>query len=248
MPSLKNKAVILIPSRLGSTRLPNKPLADIQGKPMIVRVADQAKKTDISNVYVACAEPEIEKELEKYGYNSILTDPNHPSGTDRINEALSKIKGDFEYIINLQGDLPTIDPKIVSQLLELLANSDYDITTAVAKIKIEEERANPNVVKAIVSWKNENSGNALYFTRATAPYNANDLYHHIGIYAYKLAALKKFVSLPPSALEQTEKLEQLRALENGMKIGVLKVNTIPLGVDTKEDLQKANDMFKNNQV
>lgn len=243
-----NNAIILIPSRLGSTRLPGKPLADILGREMIIRVIDQGKKAGISDVYVAAAEKEIVSAVEKNGFKAILTDPNHPSGTDRIFEALGKIKTDFKYIINLQGDLPTIDPKIISDLLKLIENSDYDIVTAAAQITNHEERENPNVVKAIVSWKNDVSGTALYFTRATAPHGSDELYHHIGIYIYTREALKKFVALPQSKLEKTEKLEQLRALENDMKIGVLKVDTIPLGVDTRQDLERAIYMYQNNLV
>ncbi|HCR85942.1 MAG TPA: 3-deoxy-manno-octulosonate cytidylyltransferase [Alphaproteobacteria bacterium] len=242
------KAIILIPSRLGSTRLPNKPLADIQGKPMIIRVVEQGKKSLISDIYVAAADPDIAIEVEKNGLNAILTNPDHQSGTDRIFEALQKIQGKFEYIVNLQGDLPTIDPQIISDLLKFIENSDYDIVTAVAKIIVEEEKASPNVVKAVVSWKNANTGTALYFTRATVPYGAEELFHHIGIYIYRRAALENFISMPISLLEKTEKLEQLRALENAMKIGVLKVDTIPLGVDTMEDLEKARNMFKNGLV
>lgn len=241
-------SIIIIPSRLGSTRLPNKPLADINGKTMIIRVLEQAKKANITDILVAAAEIEITSEVEKNGFKAVLTNPNHPSGTDRIYEALEKTEGNFDFIVNLQGDLPTIDPQIISDLLNLIKTSNFDIVTAVAEITDEHEKTNPNVVKAVVSWKNETTGKALYFTRATAPHGTEKFYHHIGIYVYKKAALEKFVKLQPSQLEKAEKLEQLRALENDMTIGVLKVTTIPLGVDTAEDLKKANYMFKNNLV
>jgi 3-deoxy-manno-octulosonate cytidylyltransferase (CMP-KDO synthetase) len=241
-----SEEIIIIPARLGSTRLPNKPLADIAGKSMIVRVLEQAKKTKIDNIIVASADLEISQEVEKNGFKSISTNPDLPSGTDRIFKAYKKLKNSnkFEYIINLQGDLPTIDYKIINNLLKFHKNTDYDIVTAVAEIKDEEEKTNPNVVKVAIAWKQKQHGKALYFSRATIPYNSEKYYHHIGIYIYTKKALEKFVKLPQSSLEKTEKLEQLRALENNMKIGVLLVDTVPLGVDTKEDLVKANQFFR----
>lgn len=241
-----DNAIIIIPARMGSTRFPNKPLADICGKPMILRVLEQALKTGVKNIIAAVAEREIYDEVIKSGFNAIITDPELPSGTDRISQALENFGSteNIEYIVNLQGDLPTIEPRIIDDLLKLIAENNYDIVTAVVEIAEKEEKTNPNVVKAVVSWKSDNSGKALYFTRATAPHNAEELYHHIGIYVYTKNALEKFVKLVPSELEKTEKLEQLRALENDMTIGVLKVDTVPLGVDTMEDLEKAIKIYQ----
>ena len=239
------KIITLIPSRLGSTRLPNKPLADIAGLPMVVQVLKRAQEAGMTDIYVAAAEPQIISAVEQNGGKAILTDPNLPSGTDRIYQALQKIPNnqDVDIIVNLQGDLPTIEPYVIESAINLIKTGDYDITTAVVKITEPSEKTNPNVVKAIVSWKNETSGQALYFTRTTAPHGDGDLYHHIGIYVYKRKALEQFVKLSPSPLELREKLEQLRALENGMKIGVVKTETMPLGVDTAEDLEKARKIL-----
>ena len=240
------KIITLIPSRLGSTRLPNKPLANIAGKAMILHVVDRVWEAGIKDVFVAAAEKEIVDIVEKAGAKAVLTDPDLPSGTDRIYQALQKIPNnqDVEYIINVQGDLPTIEPDVIKQTLELIKKSNYDITTAVAKITNNNEKTNPNVVKAVVSWKSDKEGQALYFTRATAPHGEGDLFHHIGLYIYKRSVLEKFVQLEASPLEKREKLEQLRALENAMTIGVVKVNTVPLGVDTLEDLETAREMLK----
>jgi 3-deoxy-manno-octulosonate cytidylyltransferase (CMP-KDO synthetase) len=240
------KIITLIPSRLGSTRLPNKPLANIAGKAMILHVVDRVWEAGIKDVYVAAAEKEIADVVEKAGAKAVLTDADLPSGTDRIYQALQKIPNnqDVEYIINVQGDLPTIEPDVIKQTLELIKKGNYDIATAVAKITNNNEKTNHNVVKAIVSWKSEKEGQALYFTRATAPHGEGDLFHHIGLYIYKRSALEKFVKLESSPLEKREKLEQLRALENNMTIGVVKVETVPLGVDTIEDLETAREMLK----
>jgi 3-deoxy-manno-octulosonate cytidylyltransferase (CMP-KDO synthetase) len=244
-------ALIIIPSRLGSTRLPNKPLADINGLPMIAWVLKQAQKTGVQHIYVAAAEAQIVDAVVKNGGKAVLTNPAHPSGTDRIYEALQKIEAEqgtkFDYIINVQGDLPTIEPELILSALEALKNSGADISTLAVKITNEAEKNNPNVVKAVVAWNGENTqktGKALYFTRATAPTGVADLYHHIGLYVYTRAALEKFVSLKPSPLELSEKLEQLRALENNMSIIVAEAKTIPLGVDTPEDLEKAKKMLQ----
>lgn len=245
--------IIAIPSRLGSTRLPNKPLADICGKSMIVRVYEQAEKSGIKDIFVACAENEIMSEIVENGGNAVLTPPDLPSGTDRIYQGLMNMgyKDKFDYVINLQGDLPTVSPKLIKECYTLIANQDYDfdIVTTVAKIKDIKEKSNPNVVKAVVSWKDKKktTGEALYFSRSQVPYGEGDLWHHIGIYAYKMKSLQKFVRLLPSELEKREKLEQLRALENNMKIGIIKTDTIPLGVDTKEDLLKARKILKANK-
>ncbi len=226
---------------MGSTRLPNKPLADIAGLPMIVQVMKRAVEAGISEVCIAAAEKEIVEVVEKHGAKAVLTDPSHPSGTDRIHEALQKILKDqhVDIVVNVQGDLPTIEPSVIKAAIDLIKTGEYDITTAVAEITEESEKTNPNVVKAVVSWKDDGTGRALYFTRATTPSGDGPLYHHIGLYVYKREALEKFVSLPPSLLERREKLEQLRALENGMSIGVIRTAAVPLGVDTQEDLEKA---------
>ena len=239
------KILTLIPSRLGSTRLPNKPLADISGLPMIVQVFQRAVEAGISDICVAAAEKEIVEVVEKAGGKAILTDPGLPSGTDRIHQAFKKILNnqDVDIIVNLQGDLPTIEPKVIKAAIDLIKEGKYDITTAVCEIKDEAEKNNPNVVKAIVTWDNERSGNATNFTRETKAAADGKYYHHIGLYVYKRAALEKFVGLPQSENEKRERLEQLRALDNGMKIGVIKTDTVPLGVDTPEDLEKARKIL-----
>lgn len=235
---MTKKVAVFIPARMQSTRLPGKPLADICGKPMIVHVWERSMEaTNVDDVFVACAEDEIADIVEKNGGKAIITDPSHPSGTDRIYEALQKSGGDYDYIVNVQGDLPTLDPAIIDKAIALLDNHDVDIATLAAVIKDEHEKNNPNVVKAVISFESERKGRALYFTRATAPSGEGDLYHHIGLYVYRRESLEKFVKLAPSALEKREKLEQLRALENNMRIDVAVVDTVPLGVDTKDDLE-----------
>jgi len=234
--------VVLIPARLASTRLPNKPLANIAGLPMIVQVMQRAEAAKCGPVVVACAEPEILNAVEAAGGHGILTRPDHPSGSDRIFEALERLDPDglHDAVINVQGDLPTLAPHLPQDALALLADPAVDIATLAAPITNPAERDNPNVVKAVVSaGPNSTSGRALYFTRATAPHGDGPLWHHIGLYAYRREALARFVGLPPSELEQREKLEQLRALEAGMRIDVAFVDTIPLGVDTPADLEQA---------
>jgi 3-deoxy-manno-octulosonate cytidylyltransferase (CMP-KDO synthetase) len=238
--------IIVIPARLQATRLPNKPLADIHGLPMIVHVMRRAEEAKIGPVLVACAEAEIEAAVRKAGGEAVLTDPNHPSGSDRIFEALSRFdpSGKYDVVVNVQGDLPTLDPKIVADALLPLADSNVDITTLVAEIKIEEERTNPNVVKAVVAFtEGSRIARALYFSRATVPANPGPHWHHIGLYAYRRAALARFVALPQGILERREKLEQLRALENGMRIDAVCVDTVPLGVDTPADLERARALL-----
>lgn len=239
------KIVTLIPSRMGSTRLPNKPLADIHGLPMIVQVVKRAVEAGISDICVAAAEKEIVEVVEKYGGKAVLTDPALLSGTDRIHAALQKILKDqhVDIIVNVQGDLPTIEPSVIKAAIDLIKTGKYDITTAAAEIKDETEKNNPNVVKAIVEWEDDRTGKALNFTRETKPALDGKYYHHIGLYVYKRAALEKFVTLSPSEGEKLERLEQLRALENGLTIGVVKTETVPLGVDTMEDLEKARKIL-----
>jgi 3-deoxy-manno-octulosonate cytidylyltransferase (CMP-KDO synthetase) len=244
--SLPSNPIILIPARLESTRLPNKVLADIHGKPMIVHVMERAREVDIGPVVIAAGDEEIIAAVREAGGDAILTDPAHPSGSDRIFEALTLFDpdGTHDAIVNVQGDLPTIDPNSIQAAFDVLAEPEVDIATIAAEIKVPEERSNPNVVKAVFAVKPPDSvGRALYFTRATAPTGDGPLYHHIGLYAYRRTALKHFVALPPGVLEQREKLEQLRALEAGMRIDVALVDTVPLGVDTPADLTRAREML-----
>jgi 3-deoxy-manno-octulosonate cytidylyltransferase (CMP-KDO synthetase) len=236
------RPIILIPSRLGSTRLPGKALADIAGAPMTVRVMERALAADCGPVLVAAGEQSIVDAVQAAGGQAVLTDPDLPSGSDRIMAALAAYDPDhaFDTIINVQGDLPTLDPQTIRDTLDALsADAAIDIATPVVEIKREDERTNPNVVKAVFGANRR----ALYFTRATAPTGDGPHYHHIGLYAYRRAALERFVSLPPGLLEQREKLEQLRALENGMTIAVAIVDTVPLGVDTPADLERARDWY-----
>jgi len=240
------KFVILIPARLGSSRLPNKPLAEIAGVPMIVQVWRRAAEARLGPVVVAAAEMEIAEAVQKAGGEAILTDPAHPSGTDRAFEALTKFDPQRVYdgIINLQGDLPTLEPHLITRLAQRLAAGGADIVTLAAEIKHAQERNDPNVVKPILSFGTDPSwARALYFTRATAPSGAGPLYHHIGIYGYRRAALDRFKALAPSALEIRERLEQLRALEAGMTVEVGLVDSVPVGVDTAADLERARQML-----
>jgi len=241
--------VILIPARMASTRLPNKPLADIGGEPMIVHVWRQAVASTIGPVYVACDDARIAAAIEAAGGQAVMTLADHPSGSDRIYEALQKIDPQEKYdvVVNVQGDVPTIEPAIIRAALEPLNNADVDIATLACEIVEPHERADPSVVKPVLSFEGVARGTwrvarALYFTRAMAPYGEGLLYHHIGIYAYRRLALKRFISLPPSPLELREKLEQLRALEAGMRIDAAIVDTVPLGVDTQEQLERARQI------
>ncbi len=248
MPENKLRVLTIIPARLASTRLPNKPLADIFGKPMIVRVYEQAKKAGLGEIVVACDSKEIAEAIENAGGRAIITDPNLPSGTDRIFAALMQIENyqQFDVVVNLQGDLPVIDPQVVVAAAQAALKTDADIATVASVIKNSDEITNPNVVKiAIAFLENSQLGQALYFSRAPIPHGAGDYYHHIGIYAYKRKALEKFVNLKPSNLEKRESLEQLRALENGMKIVVQIVDSHPLSVDTAEDLERVKTFLEN---
>ncbi|MBU6338752.1 MAG: 3-deoxy-manno-octulosonate cytidylyltransferase [Rickettsiales bacterium] len=285
------KFLTIIPVRLASTRLPNKPLADILGKSMIARVYEQAIKANLGKVVIACDGEEIAAEVKKFGGEYVITDPNLPSGTDRIYAAYEQLADkNFDAIINLQGDLPNIDPNVIRAAAESSLEEGCDFATVASKIKNKAEITNPNVVKIAISFENfteKNLGRALYFSRCPIPYYKDlgtflksrcdeldtlicenrsaayndireqrkrsksdvdshhsrdfeqvpDYFHHIGIYAYKKEALEKFVRLKPSTLEKRESLEQLRALENNMKIFVKIVDAHPLSVDTKEDLE-----------
>ena len=264
--------VIVIPARLAATRLPGKPMALIGDVPMVVQVMRRAMEAAIAPVVVACDAEEIAEAVRAHGGTAILTRPDHPSGSDRIWEAVGKLEeassarrrassnnaageaprithhvspitsftAPFDIIINLQGDLPTLDPALMRALLAVISRPGVDIATLAAPITRHEEHTNPAVVKAVIAA----DGRALYFTRAPAPYGEGVRYHHIGIYAYRRAALHRFVSLPPSPLEKREKLEQLRALEDGLQIGVAVVDTVPLGVDTPEDLARARALLE----
>ncbi|HCL65253.1 MAG TPA: 3-deoxy-manno-octulosonate cytidylyltransferase [Rhizobium sp.] len=235
------KTLVLIPARMASTRLPGKPLADICGLPMIVQVAHRAREADVGRIIVAVDDPRTFDAVSAAGFEVVMTRVDHPSGSDRIHEALLKADPDcaIETVINVQGDLPTIEPETIRAALRPLENPTTDIATLTVEITDEEEKTNPNVVKVVGSPISETRLRALYFTRATAPYGAGPLYHHIGLYAYRREALEKFVSLPPSPLEKRESLEQLRVLEAGLRIDVEIVKSIPLGVDTPADLEKA---------
>ena len=238
--------IVLIPARMASTRLPGKPLADIAGRPMIVHVLERAMAAEIGPVIVACAEPAIAEAVEGGGGRAVMTDPDHPSGSDRIFEALQAIDpaGDHDAVVNLQGDLPTLDPALPALALALLAAPAVDIGTLAAEIADPAERDDPSVVKAVVSHRPGSTlGRALYFTRAEVPSGNGPLWHHIGLYAYRREALARFVALPPSPLERRERLEQLRALEDGMRIEVAFVNTVPLGVDTPAQLEQARALI-----
>jgi len=236
--------IILIPARMASVRLPDKPLAIIGDAPMIVHVWRRACEAGAGSVAVACDGKAIKEAIEKAGGTAILTDPDLPSGSDRIFQALQRLdpKGAHDVIINVQGDMPTLDPALIRQALALLDNPEVDIATLAAPITVEREKQDPAVVKPVIALDaSGRKGSALYFSRATVPSGEGPLYHHIGLYAYRRAALEKFVHLPPSFLEKREKLEQLRALEAGMRIDVAIVDTVPLGVDTEETLTIARE-------
>jgi 3-deoxy-manno-octulosonate cytidylyltransferase (CMP-KDO synthetase) len=248
MPSPK-RPIVLIPARLKATRLPDKPLADIHGEPMIVHVWRRAREADLGPVLVAAGEESIVAAIRAVGGEAMLTRPDHPSGSDRIFEAIERFDPDRRHdaVVNVQGDLPTIAPAAVRAALAPLVAEEADIGTIAAEIVREEERTDPNVVKAVVAFGdggNPPLGRALYFSRATVPAGPGPLYHHIGLYAYRRAALARFVALPPSPLERRERLEQLRALEAGMRIDVACVDTVPLGVDTQADLARARELLK----
>lgn len=234
--------IVVIPARMASSRLPGKPLADIAGTPMIVRVWRQAMAAGLGPVVVAAAEPEIASAIRAAGGRCVLTRPELASGTDRVHAAIAQLdpQAEHDVVVNLQGDLPGIDPAHIRAAAEILAPTGADIATLAAEIDDEAEAQNPSVVKPVIVWDTTGRrGRALYFSRARVPFGDGPCYHHIGIYAYRRASLSRFVGLPPSALEQREKLEQLRALEAGMMIAVARVDSVPLSVDTASDLAKA---------
>jgi 3-deoxy-manno-octulosonate cytidylyltransferase (CMP-KDO synthetase) len=238
----RSRPVVIVPARMASTRLPGKPLADIHGEPMIVQVWRRACEADVGPVVVACAEREIAEAVRDAGGEAVLTRPDHPSGSDRIHEALERFDPDgrHDLVVNLQGDLPAVDPATVGASLRPLAMPAVDIATLAALIRDPAEIADPNAVKAVLAIApGAETGRALYFSRAAVPWGEGAHYHHIGIYAYRRAALARFVGLPPGVLERRERLEQLRALEHGMRIDATVVGAIPHGVDTPEDLERA---------
>src|SRR6516164_2821278 len=241
----ETRNLVLIPARMASTRLPGKPLADIAGVPMIVHVLHRAQAADTGRVAVATDTPEIAAAVTSHGGEAVMTRPDHPSGSDRIFEAMEKLdpEGKAEIVVNLQGDFPTISPQNIRDVLAPLDDPAVDIGTLAAEIHTEEESLNPNVIKAVGTRVAEGRLRALYFTRATAPSGDGPRYHHIGLYAYRRAALERFVKLPPSPLELQERLEQLRALEAGMRIDITIVDTVPRGVDTAADLETARKIL-----
>ena len=238
----QTRTLVLIPARMAATRLPGKPLLDIGGLPMVVHVLRRAEAAGIGRVAVATDTPDIAAAVTAHGGEAIMTRADHPSGSDRVFEALGKLdpEGSIDTIVNLQGDFPTIRPgTIIADVLKPLADPSVDIATLAAEIHSDEEATNPNVVKAIGSPVDSRRLRALYFTRATAPYGEGPRYHHVGLYAYRREALQRFVELPPSPLERQERLEQLRALEGGMRIDIMIVDDVPRGVDTAADLETA---------
>jgi 3-deoxy-manno-octulosonate cytidylyltransferase (CMP-KDO synthetase) len=233
--------VVFIPARMASSRLPQKPLADICGEPMIAHVWRRAMEADVGPVFVATDDPMVVEAVETAGGRAIMTRPDHQSGSDRIFEALGAVDpaGNFDAVLNIQGDLPTIERAAVRACLKPLADRAVDIATLATAITRPEEGDDPNVVKAIGTEIGPGRLRALYFTRARAPWGKGQLLHHIGLYAYKRDALKHFVDAPPSPLERRERLEQLRALEMGQRIDIMIVDAAPLGVDTQADLERA---------
>jgi 3-deoxy-manno-octulosonate cytidylyltransferase (CMP-KDO synthetase) len=237
----QDRTLVLIPARMAATRVPGKPLLDIAGLPMIVHVVRRAEAARIGRVAVATDTPEIAAVVNSHGGEAVMTRADHASGSDRIHEALCKLdpEDNIEMVVNLQGDLPTIPPQDVRAALKLLDDSSVVLATVTAEIRDDEEHTTPSVVKLVGSLVGDKRLRALYFTRATAPYGDGPRYHHIGLYAYRRQALERYVKLPPSILECREKLEQLRALEAGMRIDAAIVDTVPLGVDTPADLETA---------
>lgn len=257
------RVITMMPVRLAATRLPNKPLLNINGKTLVQRVYENVEKvmngkTDIA---VAAGDQKIVDEVQKFGGTAILTDPNLPSGTDRIAAALKILdpKGEkYDIVVDFQGDNLNVDPSVCLPLVEMVQKTDCDIATCGMVIKNEEDKTNPNVVKIVMGLKEgEREAPCLYFTRATAPYTRDpekcknqDLYHHIGIYVFKAASLQKMVSLPRGVLEARESLEQLRALENGMKIRARIIDKIklidaaPADINTPEDLENSLPFIK----
>jgi 3-deoxy-manno-octulosonate cytidylyltransferase (CMP-KDO synthetase) len=241
----QTRNLVLIPARMASSRLPGKPLMEIAGLPMIVHVLRRGEEARIGRLAVATDTPEIAAAVKAHGGEAIMTRADHPSGSDRIFEALEQLDPgrEAEIVVNLQGDFPTITSDNIRDVLAPLADPAVDIATLAAEIHTEEEHNAPSVVKAVGTSLGGRRMRALYFTRATAPHGDGPRYHHIGLYAYRRAALERFVKLPPSPLELQEKLEQLRALEANMRIDITIVDTVPRGVDTAPDLETARRLL-----
>jgi 3-deoxy-manno-octulosonate cytidylyltransferase (CMP-KDO synthetase) len=239
------RILVLIPARMAASRLPGKPLLEMAGLPMIVHVLRRAEAAAIGRVAVATDTREIADVVTAHGGEAVMTRSDHPSGSDRIFEALGTLDPgrEAEIVVNLQGDFPTISAGNIRDVLGPLSDSEVDIATLAAEIHTTEEALNPNVVKAVGSPIGPRRLRALYFTRATAPHGNGPRYHHIGLYAYRRKALERFVRLPPSPLEQQERLEQLRALEAGMRIDITIVDTVPRGVDTPADLETTRQLL-----
>ena len=237
--------LVLIPARMASTRLPGKPLADIGGRPMIVHVAERARESRLGRVVVATDTEAVAAAVRAHGFEAVMTRDDHQSGSDRIFEALGALDPDglVDTIVNVQGDLPTIEPDSIRAVLAPFDDPAVDMATLCVEIVRDDEKTNPNVVKIVGSPVSATRLRGLYFTRATAPWGEGPLYHHIGLYAFRRAALQRFVSLPPSALEKRERLEQLRALEAGMRIDAEIVQSAPFGVDTYDDLERAREIL-----
>lgn len=239
--------IVIIPARMASVRLPGKPLADIHGLPMIVHVWKRAVEANVGQVLVAAAEVEIADAIRDHGGDAIVTEPSHPSGSDRIAEALRlrDPQGRYRFVVNLQGDLPTIDKLSVQRCLAGLVNEQADISTIAALIESDEDVANPNIVKAIAPLSDDREvAFARDFVRRAGPEHMAPFWHHIGVYAYRRPILERFVALPVSAREQERKLEQMRAMDDGMRIVVVRVDTVPLGVDTPAELEIARKMLR----
>ena len=249
-----HEMVILIPARMAASRLPGKPMADIAGKPLIEHVWNQAVSSDIAPVYVATDHQEIHAHITAIGGKAVMTSADHPSGSDRIFEALCRIDeaGRYQHIINLQGDLPTITSQAIASLASLLQEGGCDLATLVAKAT-DEEVSKSQIVKAVMNWdikpdgSRARTGRAHYFSRLAVPYQADEYWHHIGLYGWQRAALERFVACPPSSWEVTEKLEQLRALQAGMIIKAAHIDEAPGGIDTPEDLEAIRQIMQKSE-
>lgn len=241
------RPIVLIPARLASTRLPEKALADIHGEPMIVQVWRRALEADVGRVVVAAGDVAIAEAVLSVGGEAVLTDPHLPSGTDRIHQALERADpdGSHDIIVNIQGDLPVLEPHTTRAAVDALVRKpEADMGTVAAAIADPTDLDETSVNKVVAAWENDGLfGRALYFSKYPVPWGEGEVFHHIGIYTYRRAALDRFVSLPPSPLERREKLEQLRALEAGMRIEVARVETVPLGVDTAAQLDRARALL-----
>ena len=245
MAQRQEQTLVIIPARMASVRLPGKPLLDIAGMPMVVRVARQATRAGLGRVAVATDSREIAAAVEAAGYEAVMTRDDHQSGSDRVFEAAGILDPDARarIILNVQGDIPAIEPETIRRSVLPLEDPAADLATLAVEISDDAEKTSPNIVKVVGTPIGEGLLRALYFTRATAPYGQGPLYHHIGLYAWRRSALERFVSLPPSTLEKRESLEQLRALEDGMRIDVAIVDSVPLGVDTPADLERARQIL-----